>query len=286
LIGNFENYEVLYENDEDFKRIFPIKIEADLDVKYNENVRNYITKNIKEKINREKLLNISDDAIDEIIKFLVRNAGERNKISIDDYNINKLLYLSNNNAKEEERKKIEKQDVISVAYEEEKILEDILEGYKNKKILITTNGKKMGIINALSVVGTQTIAFSSKYDVKLLELSPEINNIEKIKRVLQRKMNRSRRSINPDKYNEDGTINIHNKDKWIKSNNYLKTQYKLKDIQRKQREIRKQSHNKLVNYILNLGNKFYVETMSYKGLQARVKKTTVNEKTGMYVLLF
>jgi predicted ATP-dependent protease len=114
LIGNFENYEVLYENDEDFKRIFPIKIEADLEVKYNENVRNYIAKNIKEKINREKLLNISDDAIDEIIKFLVRNAGERNKISIDDYHINKLLYLSNNNAKEEDRKKIEKQDVISL----------------------------------------------------------------------------------------------------------------------------------------------------------------------------
>jgi len=168
LIGNFENYEVLYENDEDFKRIFPIKIEADLDVKYNENVRNYIAKNIKKKINREKLLNISDDAIDEIIKFLVRNAGERNKISIDDYHINKLLYLSNNNAKEEDRKKIEKQDVISVAYEEEKILEDILEGYKNKKILITTNGNKIGIINALSVVGTGAYSFGKPMRVTCL----------------------------------------------------------------------------------------------------------------------
>ncbi|MFL8710943.1 hypothetical protein Q3304_09255 [Clostridioides sp. GD02377] len=32
--------------------------------------------------------------------------------------------------------------------------------------------------------------------------------------------------------------------------------------------------------ILNLGNKFYVETMSYKRLQARLKNTTINEKTG------
>ena len=34
-------------------------------------------------------------------------------------------------------------------------------------------------------IGTQTIAYSSKDEVKLLELAPEINNIEKEKRVLQ-----------------------------------------------------------------------------------------------------
>jgi predicted ATP-dependent protease len=100
------------------------------------------------------MLKVTEAAIDEIIKFLVRNSGSRNKISIDDYYINKLLYLSNNNAKQENRKDIERQDVISVAYEEEELLEDILEGYKNKKILITTSGKKIGIINALSVIGT------------------------------------------------------------------------------------------------------------------------------------
>jgi predicted ATP-dependent protease len=154
LVGNYENYEILYENDEDFKNIFPLKIEADLEVKYNEEAQNSVAEIIKKKINKDKLLNITDEAIDEIIKVLVRNSGERSKISIDDYYINKLLYVSNNNAKEENRKNIEKQDIISTAYEEEKILEDILEGYKNKKILITTSGKNVGIINALSVVGT------------------------------------------------------------------------------------------------------------------------------------
>lgn len=154
LIGNYENYEILYENDEDFKNIFPIKIESKSEIKYNKMIRDSIVKKIKEKVKKEKLLNITDEAIDEIIKFLVRNSGDRNKISIDDYYINKLIYLSNNNAKEDHKKNIEKQDVINIAYEEEQILEDILDAYKNKKILITTCGKKVGIINALSVIGT------------------------------------------------------------------------------------------------------------------------------------
>lgn len=154
LIGNYEDYEILYENDEEFKNIFPIKIESKSEVKYNETIRNLIIGKIRKKVNEDKMLNITDEAIDEIIKFLVRNSGDRNKISIEDYYVNKLLYLSNTNAKEEKRKNIEKQDVINVAYEEEHLLEDILEGYKNKKILITTSGKKVGIINALSVIGT------------------------------------------------------------------------------------------------------------------------------------
>jgi Predicted ATP-dependent protease len=168
LIGNYENYEILYENDEDFKSIFPIKIESKSDVKYNEMIRNSIIEKLKEKINREKMLNITEEAIDEIIKFLVRNSGDRHKISIDDYHINKLLYLSNNNAKEEKRNNIEKQDVINVAYEEEQILEDILEGYKNKKILITTSGKKAGIINALSVIGTGAYSFGKPMRITCL----------------------------------------------------------------------------------------------------------------------
>lgn len=129
-------------------------------------------------------------------------------------------------------------------------------------------------------IGTQTLAISGKHDVKLLELAPEVNNIEKEKRILLKKLDRQRRANNLSKYNEDGTIRQGNRDKWVKSNKYIKTQSKLREIQRKQAEIRKQSHEKLANYILGLGDKIYVEDMNYKGLQARAKKTTVNEKTG------
>jgi len=130
-------------------------------------------------------------------------------------------------------------------------------------------------------IGTQTLAICSENEVKLLELAPEVNNIEKEKRILNRKMDRSRRSMNSNKYNKNGTIKKGNKDKWIKSKHYIKTQMKLKELQRKQKEIRKQSHNKLANHILTLGNNIKVETMNYKGLQKRSKETTKN-KTGKF----
>lgn len=131
-------------------------------------------------------------------------------------------------------------------------------------------------------IGTQTISYTSQDEVKLIELAPEIQNIEKQKKLLQRKLDRSRRITNPNKYNENGTINTKDKSKWIKSNHYIKTQNELKELQRKQKEIRKQSHNKLANHILTLGNDIKVETMNYKGLQKRAKNTTINEKTGRY----
>lgn len=129
-------------------------------------------------------------------------------------------------------------------------------------------------------IGTQTIAYSSKNQVRLLELAPKVNKIDREVKLLQKKMDKSRRATNPNKFNENGTIKKGNKDKWIYSNHYILIKNKRKELFRKQRAIRKQCHYKLINEILPLGNKFYVETMNYQGLQKRAKDTTVNEKTG------
>lgn len=130
-------------------------------------------------------------------------------------------------------------------------------------------------------IGTRTLAISSKYSVKLLELCPEVKNLQNIKTKLQRKLDRQRRSNNPDNYNENGTIKRGVKLKWIKSKKYKKTQMKLADIQRKQACIRKRSHEKLANYIINLGDDIKVETMRFSGLQKRSKKTT-KDKNGKF----
>lgn len=157
----------------------------------------------------------------------------------------------------------------------------ILEGVPPTKV--TNQGEIKGQIGSGDVgidIGTQTIAISSVYDVKLLELAPNVNNIDRKLKLIQRKMDRSKRATNPNKFNDNGTIKQGNKDKWIFSNHYDKLKSLRKELYRKQSEIRKQDHYVLINELLNLGNKFYVETMNYKGLQAKVKNTTVNEKTG------
>lgn len=130
-------------------------------------------------------------------------------------------------------------------------------------------------------IGTQTIAVVSNNEVKLLELAEGLDYRHKEKIRLQRKLDRQRRANNPNKYNEDGTIKK-NREKWIWSSNYMKTRYKLMDIQRKIAVRREEKHNIMANWILTLGNNVKVETMNYKGLQSRSKETTKNEKTGKY----
>lgn len=129
-------------------------------------------------------------------------------------------------------------------------------------------------------IGTRTIAISSQSDVKILELADRIQNIENQKQKLLRKMDRSRRATNPDNYNEDGTIKRqgNKKVRWNKSNHYIKYQNELKELYRKQADIRKYQHECLANYIISLGNKVYVEKMNFAGLQKRAKNTEKNDK--------
>ena len=129
-------------------------------------------------------------------------------------------------------------------------------------------------------IGTSTIAYSSATDVKIIELADKVQDIEDEKRRLLRKMDRSRRATNPDNYNEDGTIKRSGNKKmvWNKSKHYIKYQNKLKELYRKQADVRKYQHECLANQIISLGDNIYVEKMNFQGLAKRSTKTEENEK--------
>lgn len=129
-------------------------------------------------------------------------------------------------------------------------------------------------------IGTSTIAYSSSTDVKILELAENVQNIENQKRRLLRKMDRSRRTNNSNNYNEDGTIKKQGNKKvtWNKSNHYIKYQNELKELNRKQADVRKYQHECLANQIVSLGDNIYVETMNFLGLAKKSIKTEKNEQ--------
>lgn len=128
-------------------------------------------------------------------------------------------------------------------------------------------------------IGTSTIAYSSATDVKIIELADKVQNIENQKRRLLRKMDRSRRATNPDNYNEDGTIKKQGNKKatWNKSNHYIKYQNQLRELYRKQSDVRKYQHECLANEIVSLGDNIYVEKMNFQGLSKRATKTEKND---------
>jgi hypothetical protein len=131
-------------------------------------------------------------------------------------------------------------------------------------------------------IGTQTVGVTSDESVRLLELAPEINTPYRVIRSLQRKMDRSRRATNQNKFSANGTFNRGNRDRWVQSMHYIKDHHVLQRLQGKLTNIRKQSHEQLANEIISLGTEVYVETMSFKGLQKRAKKTSKNKKSGKF----
>lgn len=68
---------------------------------------------------------------------------------------------------------------------------------------------------------------------------------------------------------------------WNKSNHYIKYQNKLKELYRRQSDVRKYQHECLANKIISLGDNIYVEKMNFQGLAKRSTKTEKN-KQGRY----
>ena len=132
-------------------------------------------------------------------------------------------------------------------------------------------------------IGTSTIAVSTDDHTILEELAKGLDDKAENEQIirLQRKLERQRRANNPDNYNEDGTIKRGRKI-WHDSKSYLKTKQQLAELQRKRAMRRRNQHQTLANQIVASGDRFIVEQMSFKGLQAKAKEATVSETTGRF----
>lgn len=126
-------------------------------------------------------------------------------------------------------------------------------------------------------IGTSTLAVVTKGGCTLKVLANEAEDIERKKAVILRKIDRSRRSMNPDNYNKDGTVKK-GKKHWVKSNTYKKTERRYKKLCAKRAAVVKQSHEKEANRLVSQANIFYVESMNFKALSKRAAKTVYDSK--------
>lgn len=124
-------------------------------------------------------------------------------------------------------------------------------------------------------IGVSTIAISNKNNVVMKELAPECQADAGKLRIIERKIDRSKHSTNPQNYNRNGTIRKGHL-KWNFSRSYRKLKAKRADIYRRMAAKRKASHEQLANEIVASGTDIRVEKMQFNGLQHRAKKTTKN----------
>ncbi|MEJ1517645.1 hypothetical protein R3O67_30990 [Bacillus cereus] len=133
-------------------------------------------------------------------------------------------------------------------------------------------------------IGTQSLAIASKETVELKNLAERSENTFAYERkiyLLQRYLDRSRRAMNPNNYNSDGTIK-RGKKQWVYSKRYKKSQKQLRNLHRKASESRKYAHNEEVNYLRSIGDEFILEKITVKAWQKKAKEVKINEKTGKF----
>ena len=127
--------------------------------------------------------------------------------------------------------------------------------------------------------GISTVAFASSNEVALVDLVPKnITRKEKLLKLLDRKIERSRRVNNPECYKENGTIK-----KGARFKRPSKRQIRLRNRRRKVyrslSEERRKIQGQLVSRIVSQASLIRIEELNVQGLQKRSRDIRINPKT-------
>ena len=173
IIGDYESYNILYNNDDEFKKLFPLRCEFKDEIQNNINITSKLKQFIIEKVKKNNLLNLEEDGIKSIIRFLVREAENRKKINIDEDKICDILIRADNIAKENKEDTITKECIENIIYKKDNIIDDYMAMYKENKIFINTQGKNIGNVNGLAVLDTGIYRFGKPLRITCLVLKGE-----------------------------------------------------------------------------------------------------------------
>ncbi|WP_300261106.1 AAA family ATPase [Clostridium sp.] len=158
LIGDFESYDILYNHDEDFKKIFGIRAEFSNLIGIDKNKKSLIDL-VNKIIIDNHLFKISTSGVNAIGKQLARKAGTRKKIFWDIDEIERLLLLGNEEAKNNNKLLIDKDSIETVVNQCSEIEKDYLEMYEDKKIILDIEDRVIGSVNGLSVIDFGYMSF-------------------------------------------------------------------------------------------------------------------------------
>ena len=131
-------------------------------------------------------------------------------------------------------------------------------------------------------IGTQTIAYTSNTEVGLENLAERGNSIQHVERqeaLILRAMERSRRAMNPNHYNENGTVKKGHK-QWNFSKRYQKLRQRHQKLCRIAAENRALAIREQVNHLRSLGDCFITEPPNAKKLQKRANPENPVDKNG------
>ena len=163
MLGTAQVYAQLLALDEDFRKLFKIKVEFEEEAPRNEDTIQTTTQFIASYCNRQGLPHFSPGAVSKIIEYSSRLADNQDKLSTMLNELSEIISEAGTWAK------LDKKRTVSVEYVQKAIQERLVRVSKydyriqemmlNDTILIDTEGYKVGQINGLSILSVGDFSF-------------------------------------------------------------------------------------------------------------------------------
>lgn len=185
LIGNNYTYNLLYNYDPDFNKYFKIFVDFDDEMDKNECNEDGIARFIALQCNRNNLKHFTYNAVKEVIKLSTKITGDNYKLSTQFNKILEIVVEGDAYATIRGVEYVDKEDIKKAIDErrkrlsriESKIDESLEKGFT----LMETQGRRVGVINGLSVLNMGEYSFGrpSRITVTTSPGSKGIVNIER-----------------------------------------------------------------------------------------------------------
>lgn len=185
IIGDYYTYQLLYNYDDDFKKLF--RIRADFDVEMDRTDKNIqdVAKFVSHHCKNENLLPFSNKAVGRIVEYSSRLAEHQKKLTSRFNYIVELLYESDALSRAD-GKKVVTDEYINKAiedrnYRNNKYETKLHELFQDGTLLLETKGYEVGQINGLSVMDSGQYSFGrpSRITVSTFVGKDGIINIER-----------------------------------------------------------------------------------------------------------
>ena len=160
LIGDNYYYNLLYTYEEDFRNLFKVMADFDMEIDNNEQNIYKIIQLISNKCSEENLKHFNKEAIESIIEYSIRISDDKEKLTGNLDKVIDIVYESNALSDSIYVTKSDVKNAINQKiYRNNKYEEKLNEMFKDKTLLIDIEGEKVGQINGLAVMGTGEYSF-------------------------------------------------------------------------------------------------------------------------------
>ncbi|HXJ18425.1 MAG TPA: AAA family ATPase [Candidatus Polarisedimenticolia bacterium] len=163
LIGDRDLYELLYQHEDDFKKIFKVRVEFDEEMSWSEEIIRQYAGRLRKLCDDEKLLPFDRSAVAKILEHGVRQAGRRGKITTRFFDLADLgresCYIAHHAGSD-----IITAEHVRLALEAKNDRHNLTETkiremVEQNLLFIDTTGERVGQVNGLSVLEIGGYAF-------------------------------------------------------------------------------------------------------------------------------